>query len=26
LNEPMSGWQLAGAALVLLGVAIIGRK
>jgi drug/metabolite transporter (DMT)-like permease len=26
LNEPMSGWQLSGAALVLGGVAIIGRK
>lgn len=26
LNEPISGWQLAGAALVLGGVAIIGRK
>ena len=26
LNEPISGWQLAGAGLVVLGVAIIGRK
>lgn len=26
LNEPISSWQLAGAALVLIGVAIIGRK
>lgn len=26
LNEPVSGWQLAGAALVVMGVAIISRK
>jgi drug/metabolite transporter (DMT)-like permease len=26
LNEPVSSWQLAGATLVLIGVAIIGRK